>query len=718
MKKFLIQFLRDRPILKWASIIVVTLLFFSISGYFAILLGGKSVVDEKSFVFSQSTVIQTAEGDVVAKIYDENRKFVPIEMIPEHVQNAFIAIEDNRFYEHAGVDFIGVLRAVYRDIVAFDKVQGGSTITQQLIKNHFLSSEKTVMRKSKEAMGAIYLERKLSKKKILEYYLNEIYFGHGAYGIEEAAQLYFSKSVQNLTISEGALLAALPKAPNTYSPITNNDQALQRRNIVLRRMQALGMIDAETSVSMQGRTLGVNYSKTIDRPWLDTYIDIVLQEAEEKYHISKAELYRGGYEVVTAIDPFIQETAYEAFQNDEYFQGSQPNIEGAFVLLDQNAGSIVAAVGGRQYKRGDLNRVFVKRQPGSVIKPLIVYGPALELNRYSPYSLLQDHKTSYGDYTPKNYDDRYDGEVTMYDALVTSKNAPAVWLLNEIGITHGKKYFQRMGIELPDKGLAVALGGLEEGLTPLEIVLGYRALSNNGVTEEPYSIIAIKDRNGSYVGKATKTNTRVFNPQTAWYMTKMLQAVVKEGTGREGEFNKALAGKTGSTQHPSQDGYKDVWFAGYTPAYVGAIWMGYDRTDENHYLTRGSGVPTRLFKDILSKVDKQKSLDKAFLKPTEVKELPDPVQLPIITDLTAKRTFSLFSGISVQLSWSGSSDERIIYRVYEEKAGQDRVVGQVIGESLLIDNEIGILDVPTYYVIPYNPYTNKAGETSNRVKVQ
>ncbi|MRG86950.1 transglycosylase domain-containing protein [Salinibacillus xinjiangensis] len=708
---------KKHPALKWGGILILSTLLLGVIGYLIIIIGGKMVVDDRGFVFSEATVIETAEGVEVATLYSENRTFIPIDQIPKHVQNAFIAIEDQRFYEHAGVDMVSVGRALYKDILALEKVEGASTITQQLVKNLFLTNDKSWLRKTKEVMGAIYLERTLSKPKILEYYLNEIYFGHGVYGIEKAAQFYFGKSVSELTLSEGAMLAAIPKSPTHYSPIDHPEQVKERRNLVLASMQDLNMIDAQEMTSLQGRTTEINQGEQVERPWIESYVDLVLKEMEDKYHISAKEVYRGGYKIVTGINPTIQKVAYEHFQNDQYFNGSTEGMEGVFILMDQETGAIVAALGGRQFERGDLNRVFVKRQPGSIFKPLAVYGPALETGDYHPYSLLVDEKLTYGEtYTPENFNDVYEGRVSMYDAVKDSKNATAVWLLNEMGVPFAKQYLSSMGMKIPDKNLSIALGGLTEGITPLDMVKAYRAFAHKGSTVEPYTILKVKNRDDEILEKAEIQEKEVFHPQTAWNMTKMLQAVVKSGTGSSGNFPKALAGKTGSTEHPHHPkAYKDVWFTGYTPQFVGAVWMGYDRTDEDHYVKSGSRMPTELMKDILTEVDKEQNLASHFKQPDNVHDLPDPISLPEITDLHAEKTFGFFKGVSAKLTWTPVEDERVVYHVYQRTNDGSERIGTVEGQGEFQDFDLRMFDEKTYYVIPYNPLTKQEGKRSNEV---
>src|SRR5699024_3073883 len=264
--------------------------------------------------------------------------------IPDHVQEAFIAIEDQRFYSHAGVDFQSVVRALYRDIIALDKVEGASTITQQLAKNLFLTNDKTWMRKTREVMASIYLERHYTKDDILELYLNQVYFGHGIYGVATAADYFFGKPVELLAIGEAALLAGIINAPNYYSPHIDEERAIERRNLVISQMEGAGFLDLEEMLAIQGQTSTVIDPVDRNEPWLDDYLELVIREAEELYQISRAELQRGGYQITVYLDPDIQKIAYEHVQNDEFFHGSEDNVEVAFTLLDQETGRLRAAL--------------------------------------------------------------------------------------------------------------------------------------------------------------------------------------------------------------------------------------------------------------------------------------------------------------------------------------------------------------------------------------
>ncbi|RLL45025.1 PBP1A family penicillin-binding protein [Oceanobacillus piezotolerans] len=713
-KKFRLPLPKNKK-LRYTMIICVSVLFLGLIGYGGVLVGGSIVVKEEDLILNTTTTIETTDGEVIETLYHENRDYFSIEKIPQHVQDAFIAIEDRRFYDHAGIDMKSITRAVIKDIMAMSKVEGGSTITQQLAKNLFLYNDKTWSRKIKEVMAAIYLEKKLTKDEILELYLNEIYFGHGVYGVETASQFFFSKPVADLSVAEGALLAGLAKAPNGYSPINHPEKALDRRNTVLYAMDEAEKISTEARLSEQGKTLGLNVQEKEEMPWLASYVDLATKEAADKYQLSIDELRRGGYRIVVSVDLEVQQAAYEQFQNDEYFPGNTEDVEGAFVMMNQQTGEIVAALGGRDFMFGDLNRVTVTRQPGSTFKPIAVYGPAMmHEDGYTPYTIIPDQPME--EYMVSNVDDVYQDYVSIYDAIVNSKNTSAVWLLDQIGVKYAKQYLEKMGIHIEDNDLAIALGGLKYGVSPLQMMEGFRSFASGGKVMDSYSINTIYDNENNVIYQANQEETGVFDSQVAWNMTEMLTTAVEEGTAQAGDYDKALAGKTGSTQHPHVDGgVKDAWFVGYTPEYVTALWMGYDHSDMEHYLTDGSAYPTALTKAILSEVDNIHPLSEEFLKPENVESLPEPIELPEINNLHAQYEFGGLSMLRGKLVWDGSSDDRVVYRVYREQDGIDKRVAEVQGETEYVISNV-LFQENSYYVVPYNPLTKLEGKRSETVK--
>ncbi|WP_223700998.1 transglycosylase domain-containing protein [Sutcliffiella deserti] len=683
-------------------------------GYILIIFAGNYVIDDKKLIMDSTTTLVDEKGIPITKLFFEDREIITIDDIPKHVQQAFVAVEDQRFYEHRGIDIRAIGRAVYRDVITRSKAEGGSTITQQLAKNVFLTNEKSWLRKTKEAVIAINLENRYTKNEILEMYLNQIYFGHGAYGVEAASEFYFNKSAKELTVEEGALLAALPKAPNGYSPINFPDKAKERRDLVISLMHNGGYIQAEEALALQGKTLGVKVKENTETQSYLTYIDMVVEEAEALYGLTNEELHRGGYSITVPMHLAAQETAFELFKQNEYFPGEPPLVEGAFVLMDQHSGGVLAVIGGRNYVTQGINRVSIKRQPGSTFKPLAVYAPTMEEGVFEPYSLLKDQRLSYNGYEPRNYHHKYLDNVTMYEAIQDSLNAPAVWALNELGIQESKSYLEKMNLPIPDNGLAIALGGLKEGVTPLELTRAYRIFGNGGKIVEPYFIIEIKNRNGETIAKAKVAEKTVFSPQTAWSMTRMLQGVVEEGSAQAGTIKGELAGKTGTTNYPGVEGaIKDTWFVGYTPEIVGTVWMGYDSTTKEQFLTGGGAYPTKLFKDILRGAELDSA---AFSVPTGVTDLEEPIVLESVEEIEAKMTFRPFGLFTASLNWSISEDDRIVYRIYSFHNDKATLIEEVTGMGKYEVETINIFSIPSYYVVPFNPQTGQEGEPSKMVK--
>ncbi|MDM5192454.1 PBP1A family penicillin-binding protein [Bacillus hominis] len=700
---------------KWTLLGGLATFVLAIVLYKLIVLTGGYMMDEKQLVFHSSSRIVDQKGKEITKLYVENRELVPVEQIPKYVQQAFVAVEDSRFYEHQGIDYPSIFRALYKDTLAGEKVEGGSTITQQLAKNVFLTREKTFTRKLKEVAISLQLEQKYTKQQILEMYMNHIYFGHGAYGIQAAAKLYFNKNVEDLTVEEGAMLAGLPKSPNGYSPYFSPEKSKERRDLVLSLMHKQGYLTAEESVRYQGKTIALY--KNLDENELAymPYIDMVIDEAARLYGLSHQEVLRGGYTFVVPMDEKIQKVAYNQFQDARNFPGKEEGAQGAFLLMDNRTGGIKAAIGGRKYVPRGFNRVFAKRQPGSVLKPLLVYAPALETKKYNPYSLLTNEKASFEGYEPRNYNRQYTKEMTMYDAILESANVPAVSLLNELGVEEGKQYLEKGNVHIADAGLSTALGGLKNGVSTFDLVKMYRAFLANGNIIEPHVIDKVLNRHGAVIGESPKVETKIFSKQTAWYMTKMLEGVVKEGTAKVGVYNGALAGKTGTTSLPNDDnGARDMWFVGYTPNLVGAVWVGYDRTDNEHQLQGESASATKLFKKILTRANVEQK--EKFMQPEGVETIGAPIRLRKIEDVKMKLSFSPFGLFKTKLSWTPLPDERIMYRIYRVENGIHTHVGTVTGAGEYEEKFVNIFSKSSFYVVPYNTQTNREGEKSKVAK--
>ncbi|PLR77542.1 penicillin-binding protein [Bacillus sp. V3-13] len=558
---------------------------------------------------AQSTVIYDQNGEVASKISANKNEGVPITKIPDHLKNAVIAIEDQRFYSHNGIDLIGIARAFFRNITAGGIVEGGSTITQQLTKNALLSPEKTYKRKIEELFLARKIEEEYSKDEILEMYFNQIYFGEGAWGIKSAAAKYFGKEPEALTASESAMLAGIIKAPSAWNPYQDFEKAVERRNTVLALMKENKFITNEQYETALSEEVELN-DKGGDpfHGQFPYYVDHVFAEAIEEYGLTQDELLTGGYEIYTELDPGMQTAMETAYQNDSLFpEGKEDQIvQSGAVLLDPATGGIRALVGGRgdHVFRAYNRATELKAQPGSTMKPLSVYVPALE-NGWSPEDMLKDEKMKFGNYEPRNYSDHYRGEVPMYEAVQESLNVPAVWLLNELGIDSGFDAAERFGIPLKkeDRNLGLALGGLQEGVSPLMMAEAYSVFANNGEKAEAHAITKIVDAEGNTIGEWKETSTKVTTKAVSDKMTTMLLGVVEDGTGTGAQIDgRDLAGKTGSTEVPIEgiNGVKDQWFVGYTPQLAGAVWVGYDHTDESHYLTTTSSEGAALiFRNII-----------------------------------------------------------------------------------------------------------------------
>ncbi len=586
-----------------------------VSLFFYLLLNQEVDLSHLKTELMQPTIIYDMGGEEASKISANKAEGVSINHIPKHVIDAVISIEDRRFYEHNGIDYKGIIRAAYENFTAGTVVQGGSTITQQLAKITLLTPEQTLERKLKEVSIASQIEREYSKDEILEMYLNQIYFGHGAWGIQNASKVYFGKEIEEVNLSEAALLAGLIHAPSVLDPYKNYEAAKKRQEVVLVQMKNNGFITNAERELAAGKEISFKELSDPLKGMYPYYVDQVIMEADKKYGIKQDELLTGGYKIYTELDQGMQEDIEGVYKQDSLFaKGSNVDelVQSGAVLLDPKTGGVRALIGGRgEHVFLGYNRATqLKAQPGSIMKPLAVYTPALEKG-YKPTDMIKDEKMEFaGGYSPNNYDNQYEGEVPMFEAIYKSKNIPAVWLLNELGIQTGIDYAEKFGIKLGknDRSLGLALGGLYEGVSPLQMASAYSVFANKGVRQEAHLIRKIVDASGDEVvvfkGKKTKVTTK----EVANNMTAMLKGVVEHegGTGTNTKIlNRDIAGKTGSTQvdNVSQsNAVKDQWFVGYSPNLVGAVWMGYDKTTVNQYLykdkTSGANI---VFKEIMTK---------------------------------------------------------------------------------------------------------------------
>lgn len=524
----------------------------------------------------RTSIIYDGQSDVVTRLHGvQDRTWVSISELQPSTVYAFISAEDARFFEHEGVDVIRIAGAIVADIKAGSYVQGASTISQQLIKLSHLTSEKTISRKAEEAALAYEMERQYSKEDILEMYLNYVYFGGGYYGIEAAAEGYFGVHASDLTLDQSAMLAGILKSPSGYAPHINYAASINRRNNILRLMRDYGYITDDEKKQASARRPTILHDK--NEEYSGYYTDAVTKSAAALMGITVDELIRGGYSIYSAMDSDIQHYCEEMFKNGELFPAE--DSEAAIVVLEPSTGMVVAMVGGRSYTGGiSFNRATdIRRQPGSVIKPVIAYAPAFEYLNYTAADMILDEETTFADYTPSNYGNKYYGWVTVREAVTKSLNVPAVKTLSAVGVYRGKDFAKRCGIEFDDKddSLALALGGFTYGVSPLQIAGAYSCFASGGIYNTPTLIKKITDRNGLTVYEYRQDSRRVMSEANAYILTSMLKSVVTEGTGhRLNTLDIPIAGKTGTVG--LANGNRDAWMAGYTPEYTAVVWQGYD----------------------------------------------------------------------------------------------------------------------------------------------
>jgi 1A family penicillin-binding protein len=505
----------------------------------------------------------------VGRILPEKRYWASIDQIPIFLQNAMIAIEDSRFYEHGGIDLRGVTRALVKDVSKLKMVEGGSTITQQLIKNKYFSGKKTIQRKVNEGLLAIEYERKYTKKQILEMYFNEIYFGNGAWGIVQAARLYFDKYPQELTENECALLAGVPKAPARYTPLGKAAIIQGRKNLVLKRMAELKMINPSLLKKLRVQPIVV-----VQPGAAPYYMSHIRSKLIERYGAEIIE--KGGLEVITAMDLNLQRLAERVLR--ESIGKISPQLQGSLLSLDPVTGDVLAVAGGTDFKQSAYNRAFfAKRQPGSTIKPLI-YAAALEKG-ITAGSLWNDDPVAYSrneheTWNPRNYGNEHYGNLPLRQALAYSNNIITVKVLEAVGVPYFVHFAGTLGLSLRSPNdLSLALGTDEVTLS--ELMLAYAPLANGGARPEPRTIIRIYDRYRNNWTEIPAVSNPVLSPAIAYITTSMLKDVLVYGTAKSlygFSRERPAAGKTGTT-----DDYRDAWFIGYTPQLITGVWAGYDK---------------------------------------------------------------------------------------------------------------------------------------------
>jgi len=575
------------------------------------------------------TLVYDVTGKLVHEFYKENRSLVPLRQIPRPMVDAILSIEDRRFYQHWGIDPIRLMGALVQDVIARRPEQGASTITQQLARNLFLTHEKTISRKVKEAILAIRIEQTYTKDEILQMYLNQIYFGEGAYGVDAAARNYFGKSVQELSLPECALLAGLPRNPRDYSPRRDPNRALKRRNLVLAAMVQNKKLSQRQYEAASEAPLGVTKTR-MDTRSAPYFMEMVRLYLEERY--GSNQLFEGGLRVYTTLDADLQHAAEETLERRltelEQRTGSkrsraailaksktaQPSertqtdyLQGAVVALDPTNGQIRALIGGRDFNESNFNRATqAARQPGSAFKPFI-YTAAID-NGYTPNEMILDTPVSFKagngeDWSPQNYDHKFRGPVTLRTALAKSLNVPAAKLLQKIGTPQVTSYAHRLGIKSRlGNDLSLALGTSEVNL--LELTSSYGVFANQGILTPPVFVLRVEDKNGKILEQTRTTAQEVLSPETALTMTNMMETVLQSGTAAAAHamgLGVPAAGKTGTT-----DDYTDAWFVGYTPSLVTGVWVGFDKKQKIGPNMTGAAAALPIWVDIVASATKGK----------------------------------------------------------------------------------------------------------------
>lgn len=548
--------------------------------YYILLKELPSIAALKDYRPSIATRVYADNDELIDEFFLEDRKIIKIAEVPKFVVQAFVAAEDARFYHHRGFDLQSMTRAFFRNMEARRIVQGGSTITQQVAKSLYLSSEKSYMRKIKEAILAYKIDKYLSKDEIMNLYLNHIYLGHGTYGIEAASQAYFGKSARVITLAEAALLAGLPKAPSNYSPFLHMDKAIQRQAYVLERMVEDKFITPEEKDKALHARIKLRAIRANSKiaPY---FIENIRRYIQDKY--GSDVLYKEGLEVHTTLNINMQKAATDAIEQGleelETREGyEQKLVQGALICMEAKTGAIKAMVGGRDFKKSEFNRATQsRRQPGSAFKPFI-YTAAFDKGM-TPSTRMVDAPISYPDkssptgaWQPKNFDGKFIGPTTLRTALVQSRNIITIKILQEIGVDYAAGYAANMGISSPlTKNLSLALG--TSGVTLQEMVRGFGVLANQGKRVVPVMIKKIVDRTGYVFEENQPKEEQMIDPRIAFMTSYVMQDVVESGTGRRVKsIGRPVAGKTGTT-----DDMRDAWFIGFTPSLVTGVWVGFDQ---------------------------------------------------------------------------------------------------------------------------------------------
>lgn len=594
-------------------LLIIGLGFSLLTGGYLFYLAKTTNVKDLQNALKATTIIYDKNGDQAGSLTGQKGTYVELDAISENLQNAVVATEDRSFYKNSGINYGRFFLA----ILTLGRSGGGSTITQQLAKNAYLSQDQTVERKAKEFFLALEINKKYSKKEILTMYLNNAYFGNGVWGIEDASKKYFGVSASQLSLDQSAVLAGMLKGPEIYNPLYSVENATNRRNTVLQNMVAAGYIDQKTAdqsaaVDIHGQLVDAYEGKSEDYRY-PSYFDAVINEAVNEYGLTEEDIVKNGYRIYTELDQNYQASMQVIYDNTALFPVAEDGTraESGSVALDPKTGGVRALVGRVGSDQNPGFRTYnyatqAARSPGSTIKPLVVYSPAVA-EGWSTNKELDNSTTQYGSYEVNNYAGiQSSPTVPMYQALAESLNLPAVATANDLGLDTVFEYGKKFGLNMDkvDKSLAVALGA---GVTtnPMQMAQAYGTFANGGVMNDAHLITKIENASGQVVKSHSQKSTRVLSGSTTDKMTNMMLGTFSNGTGvNAAPYGYTMAGKTGTTETSfNKDLSGDQWVIGYTPDVVISQWLGFPTTDENHYLTDSSaGTASEIFRNVANSV--------------------------------------------------------------------------------------------------------------------
>lgn len=639
-----------------STLLIVALL---VGGVFAIsffgLFGSESFDASMVSLNLTSTVYYTDANGVsheLTHLYQsQNRIWSDITDIPQYMQDAFVAIEDERFEQHGGVDIPRTAKATFRYMFTGSSTFGGSTITQQLVKNLTNDRDNSPLRKVREMARAIALEREMSKEQILEMYLNTIYLANNCYGVQAAANRYFGKDISELTLAECASIAGITQYPSYYDPLQNPENNISKQQIVLKKMLELGKIKQEEydAAIVEKLTFGIK-GKTDNSPVQSYFVDELINEVvqdlmqEKGYSEAVAEqiVYNSGLKIYATIDPKVQDAIENVYENTASFPSAPGTVkpESAMIIVDNHTGEVKGIVGGIGRKKQ--NRIFNRatqalRQPGSTMKPLGVYAPAIEKDLLSPASPVLDAPININGWQPTNYYSGYRGTVTARTALKESMNTPAVRVLQDVSVDYSYDFVtKKLGITtlvekdtrngevFSDKSLSsLSLGGVTDGVKPIELASAYAAFANGGIYYAPHTYTKVVDSDGNILLEKKTEGKVAMSDSTAYLVTSMLESVVKNGTGTTAQLPCGMpsGGKTGTT-----DGEKDRWYVGFTPYYTGVVWYGYDNPKSLNFLSYHPCTP--VWKNVMNAISAS--------QPRQEFKTPDSVKRVTVCSATGK----------------------------------------------------------------------------------